>query len=247
MIADIEYNNPNIINKNDLINKCLIEIDDLLQDMGSSMAQFPDLPQPDLSQNILSETRAFRRERYDENEQLDKFNALMPNLANNVDQLNIFQQITNAIEFDLAKQFVINAPGGCGKTFVFDCISTYLRSKGLIVICCASTGIAAWNLEGGRTAHSTFKIPIDADKDSTSGIKAQSSEAAVLKEAKMIIWDEIFNVHQYNVVVVERLLRDVMGNKLPWGGKVVLFGGDPRQTPPSCEKGEKGGNCGRQF
>ena len=247
MIADIEYNNPNIINKNDLINKCLIEIDDLLQDMGSSMAQFPDLPQPDLSQNILSETRAFRRERYDENGQLDKFNALMPNLAKNVDQLNIFQQITNAIEFDLAKQFVINAPGGCGKTFVFDCISTYLRSKGLIVICCASTGIAAWNLEGGRTAHSTFKIPIDADKDSTSGIKAQSSEAAVLKEAKMIIWDEIFNVHQYNVVVVERLLRDVMGNKLPWGGKVVLFGGDPRQTPPVVKKGKRGETVAASF
>ena len=247
MMADIEYQNPQIVNKTDLINKCLIELDDLLQDMGSSMAEFPDLPQPDLSQNIISETRAFRRERYNDNEQLEKFNALVPSLSNNADQLNIFKEITKAIEFGLCKQFVINAPGGCGKTFVFDCISTYLRSKSNIVICCASTGIAAWNLEGGRTAHSTFKIPIDADKDTTSNIKAQSSEAAVLKEAKMIIWDEIFNVHQNNVAVVERLLRDIMGNKLPWGGKVVLFGGDPRQTPPVVKKGKRGETVAASF
>ena len=247
MMADIEYENPNIINRNDLINKCLIKLDDLLQDMGSSMAEFPDLPQPDLSQNIISEARAFRRERYDDNEQLDKFNTLMPNLAKNADQLNIFEQIKNAIDNNLAQQFVINAPGGCGKTFVFDCVSTYVRSQGNIVICCASTGIAAWNLEGGRTAHSTFKIPIDADKDSTSSIKAQSSEAAVIKESKMVIWDEIFNVHQHNIVVVERLLRDVMGNKLPWGGKIVLFGGDPRQTPPVVKKGKRGETVAASF
>ena len=228
-----------------MINKCLIEFDDLLQDMGSSMAQFPDLPQPDLSQNIIiTETRAFRRERYSENEQLENLNKLMPNLANNVDQFNIFQQIKKAIDNNLAQQFVLNAPGGCGKTFVFDCISNYVRSKGHIAICCASTGIAAWNLEGGRTAHSTFKIPINADKDSTSGIRLQTSEAAVIKESKIIIWDEIFNVHQHNIVVVERLLRDIMGNKLLWGGKIVVFGGDPRQTPPVVTKRR---DCGCQF
>ena len=248
MLADIEYENPDITNRNDLINKCLIIFDDLLQDMGSSMAQFPDLPQPDLSQNIIiSETRAFRRERYSENEQLDKFNNLMPSLQNNVDQFTIFQQIKEAIDTSQAKQFVLNAPGGCGKTFVFDCVSNYVRSQGQIAICCASTGIAAWNLEGGRTAHSTFKIPINADKDSTSNIRAQTSEAAVIKESKIIIWDEIFNVHQDNIAVVERLLRDIMGNKLPWGEKIVLFGGDPRQTPPVVTKGKRGETVAASF
>ena len=102
----------------------------------------------------------------------------------------------------------------------------------------ASTGIAAWNLEGGRTAHSMFKIPIDANADSTSDIRAQTSEAEVIRQARLIIWDEIFNVHQHTVMVVERLLRDLMGNKEPWGGKVVLLGGDPRQTPPVVKRGK---------
>ena len=92
-----------------------------------------------------------------------------------LDQLKIFNKIVNAIDNNLPQQFVINAPGGCGKTFLFECISTYVRSKGLIALCCASTGIAAWNLEGGRTAHSMFKIPINADEDSTSNIRAQTS------------------------------------------------------------------------
>ena len=127
----------------------------------------------------------------------------MPKLANNIEQLNIYNQIVNAIDNNLAQQFVVNAAGGCGKTFLFECISTYVRSNGHIAICCASTGIAAWNLEGGRTAHSTFKSPINANQDSTSDIRAQSSEAAVIKQSKVIIWDEIFNVHNHNIVVVE--------------------------------------------
>ena len=215
--------------------------------MGSSMAQFPDLPQPDHSQSLMSQTRAFRRERYDESEQAAKLDNLNQNLVNNQDQLVIFNQVTNAIDNNLGQQFVINAPGGCGKTFVFDCISTYVRSKGHIAICCASTGIAAWNLEGGRTAHSTFKIPINANSDSTSEIRAQSNEAAVIKESKVVLWDEIFNVDQHNIVVVERLLRDVMGNKKPWGGKVVVFGGDPRQTPPVVKKGKRGETVAASF
>ena len=101
----------------------------------------------------MAETRAFRRERYCENVQLDKLDSLREKLVQNKDQLNIFNKIVNAIDNNLPQQFVINAPGGCGKTFLFECISTYVRSKGLIALCCASTGIAAWNLEGGRTAH----------------------------------------------------------------------------------------------
>ena len=62
-----------------------------------------------------------------------------------------------------------------------------------------------------------------------------------------MIWDEIFNVHQHNIVVVERLLRDVMGNKLPWGNKNVIFGGDPRQTPPVVKKGKRGETVAASF
>ena len=58
------------------------------------------------------------------------------------------------------KVFILSSPGGYGKTFLFKVISAKIRSEGGIVLNVASTGLAAQNLVGGRTAHSRFKIPI---------------------------------------------------------------------------------------
>ena len=73
------------------------------------------------------------------------------------------------------KIHIMNSPGGYGKTLILKVIAAKIRSEGGIVICVASTGLAAQNLEGGRTAHSRFKIPIDILEDSTYSIKSQSS------------------------------------------------------------------------
>ena len=116
-------------------------------------------------------------------------------------------------------------------------IAARIRSEGGIVICVASTGLAAQNLEGGRTAHSRFKIPIDILEDSTCSIKAQSSLAKLIKMSKLIIWDEVFSCHRYNVEALERTLRDIMVSEQLFGGKVICFGGDPRQTLPVVRRG----------
>ena len=47
--------------------------------------------------------------------------------------------------------------------------------------------------------------------------------------------------------MVERLLRDVMESKQPFGGKVVIFGGDLRQTPPVLPKGKRGETVAASF
>ena len=49
-----------------------------------------------------------------------------------------------------------DAPAGTGKTFTERTITAHLRSQGKLVLCTASTGIAALVLPGGLTAHSTF-------------------------------------------------------------------------------------------
>lgn len=41
---------------------------------------------------------------------------------------------------------------------VSNVLAATLRSRGKIVLCCASTGIAAQNFQGGMTAHSLFKL-----------------------------------------------------------------------------------------
>ncbi|CAN0438825.1 unnamed protein product [Hapterophycus canaliculatus] len=54
---------------------------------------------------------------------------------------------------------MIDASAGSGKMCTTCALSADLRSKGHLVLCSRSTGIAELLLAGGLTAHSTFKIP----------------------------------------------------------------------------------------
>ena len=38
---------------------------------------------------------------------------------------------------------------------------------------------------------------------------------------------------------IDKLLRDLMKNNIPFGGKVFVMGGDFRQTPPVVHKGSR--------
>ncbi|XP_024010458.1 uncharacterized protein LOC112085475 [Eutrema salsugineum] len=63
-----------------------------------------------------------------------------------------------------------------------------LRSQGDVVLKVASSGIAALLLEGGRTAHSRFAIPIVVNKFTFCSIKKESNLADLIRIAKLIIW-----------------------------------------------------------
>ena len=66
--------------------------------------------------------------------------------------------------------FFINASGGYGKTFLLETILLSVQSLGKIALAVASSGIAAELLEGGRTAHSRFEIPIPISDESMCSI-----------------------------------------------------------------------------
>ena len=214
-------------------NLCLNAIEDLLLDMDMSLTNVPGIPNPEVIKHV---PKVIEREMFDEEQQRNIFIEM--EVALNDDQRLIFDMVRdNLYSTDPGKQFCINAAGGCGKTFLFQLLSAFVRMNGAICLCMASTGIASWNMIGGRTSHSRFKLPIPVLEDSVCGIKLQTSEATVIREAKLLLWDEIFNINQVCLTVVERFLRDLMGNNLPWGGKTIVFGGDPRQIPPVVTRG----------
>lgn len=72
----------------------------------------------------------------------------------------------------------------------YNAICHKLRGEGKIVLCVASSGIAALLLQDGQTAHSCFKIPIDVHEESVCNIKKSTIQADLLKETDLIIWDE---------------------------------------------------------
>ena len=50
------------------------------------------------------------------------------------------------------------------------------------------------------------------------------------------IWDRALMTHTYNVLAVSRMLKDITNNDNFFGGKIVIFCDDPRQTLPLTPK-----------
>jgi len=82
----------------------------------------------------------------------------------NAQQRANFTKVVEAIAADpTTAHFFLQGPAGTGKTFLYRGLCSHFRAQRKIVLCVASSGIAALLLPGGRTAHTRFKIPLNAD------------------------------------------------------------------------------------
>jgi hypothetical protein len=128
----------------------------------------------------------------------------------NVQQQQVYDAAMDSINHSRGQLLFIQSAGGCGKTFVCNTIAAAVRAQGKIALCVASSGIAALLLEGGRTAHSTFRIPIQLDEASTCSIARGSETHQVLEQTAVIIWDEVPMQHKHAIDAVDRTLRDLL-------------------------------------
>jgi len=92
---------------------------------------------------------------------------------------------------------------------IYKCLCHYYRGQGKIVLCVASSGIAALLLPGGRTAHSRFSIPLDIHEQSMCRIGKNTQLADLLGQTSLIIWDEVPMQHRYCFEAVSRTLNDI--------------------------------------
>ena len=68
----------------------------------------------------------------------------------------------------------------------------------------------------------------------------QSGTAKLLRGTSLIIWDEATMTKRQAVEALDKSLRDIMDRpELPFGGKIVVFGGDFRQVLPVVWKGSR--------
>ncbi|XP_041021212.1 ATP-dependent DNA helicase PIF2-like [Juglans microcarpa x Juglans regia] len=157
----------------------------------------------------------------------------------NSEQKNAYDLILQTLLSNESGAFFIDGPAGTGKTFLYKALLATIRSKNMIALATASSGVAASILPGGRTAHSRFKIPLNVDKDSTYNVIKQGSLAKLLRLAKLIIWDEAPMSTKYSIEALDKMLRDINDIDLPFGGKIIVFGGDFRQVLPVIRKSTK--------
>ncbi|GAA0157579.1 hypothetical protein LIER_14819 [Lithospermum erythrorhizon] len=141
----------------------------------------------------------------------------------NSQQKTSFNVIFYAAMSGTGGAFFVDGPGGTGKSFLYKVLLGHVRSKGFIAIIVASSRIASSSFLGGRTAHSRFKITIDGDSMVQCQMSSQSSEAELIRNSKLIIWDEAPLADKKSIQAVNKLLQDLCQSELPFCGKLVVF------------------------
>ena len=78
-----------------------------------------------------------------------------------------------------------------------------------------------------------MKAPLHPTEESTLNIPIQSSLSKLVKKARILLIDEATILHRFQLEALDRTLRDIMHEpKKPFGGKIIILGGDFRQCLP---------------
>jgi len=147
-------------------------------------------------------------------------------------QKELVDTTVNAIETESGKLIYAVASGGTGKTFCHNLILNRERGNQKIIPAVAGSGISALLIYMGRTFHARFRAPlIPPASGEPLPISAQTGLAQLCIRADAIVFDEATMPHKNYFEALDITLRDLMQTPdKPFGGKVVLLGGDPRQT-----------------
>ncbi|KAG5549105.1 hypothetical protein RHGRI_014469 [Rhododendron griersonianum] len=211
-------------------------LDQMLQESGRTLSDFPPMPQPTGNWSAVVGNRLVLEHQHLQIE------AQQVDVQVDIDRLNNAQRkaydaITSSVLQNRGRIFFVSGGAGTGKTFLYNTIALKCRSLGHIVVTVTSSGIASLLLVGGRTAHSTFCIPLDVMENSVCVFSKQSIQAELFRQTKLIIWDEVPMQHKHCVEAVDRTLRDICNCEKPFGGITVVLGGDFRQILPVITKG----------
>jgi hypothetical protein len=220
-----------------LYNQTLILLEDKVQLLtGKSLSEY-GLPEPNrgfaeiINKDILWETSynvAHLEEYVKRNE---------PLLT--ADQRAAYEAICTMLTGEQGGIVFLDAPGGTGKTFLLNLLLAFVRRQQFIALAVASSGIAATLLAGGRTAHSTFKLPLNLDNSDTATchISMGTGLAYVLQHCKLIVWDEATMSHRNAFHALDKTLQDLRSNKMLMGGFTIVLSGDFHQTLPVIARG----------
>nr|XP_047125111.1 uncharacterized protein LOC100214786 [Hydra vulgaris] len=171
---------------------------------------------------------------------IDEANRVRPLLNDN--QRNVADAILAALseepnnENKHSRFFFIDRPAGCGKTFTYNYLIAETRSRHIRTATAAWTGIAATLFKNGCTLHGLFKLPVPILETSTCNVTPNSIHGRFLRQVSLYLLDEASMIPKHALSAIDKLLQDICNNKFPFGGKVILMGGDFRQILPVVKR-----------
>ena len=206
------------LDDNQLKTMLLLDLELRLQSFEKELANF-GLPQPtqeDLAsvENITSTDPVVIREEKDFD--VDELRITVQETVEKFteEQAAVFETVMGAVRERKPLCAFIDARGGCGKTFIINCILRAVRSLepgGCVALAMATTGIASNLLDMGRTFHSRLKAPLTPHEESTLQISGQSSFAKLVQMARLLLVDEAPMLDRFQLEALDRSLRDLMG------------------------------------
>jgi len=205
---------------------------------------YPSLPQLDISDLHTFQNRFIVDEQQYNKEDMAKEHDILFKALND-EQVHVYEDIMTTVLSKKGGLFFLYGYGGTRKTFMWKTLLAALRSKGMIVLNVTSSGVASLLLPGGKTTHSTFRIPLLINDESTCNIAQGSLCDKILMATNLIIWDEAPMMNRMCFKAFDRTLRDIMknvddaNNAKRFGGKAVVLGGDFRQILPIIKKGSR--------
>jgi ATP-dependent DNA helicase PIF1 len=229
----------------------ILDIEDSLQNFGFTLTKITEFVLPSLDiRNTYTRLLTDEQNRHPriirEHLLLNALTSLEPlqELTFNEHQQTVYDNVMNLVQSTQhdSRIIFVDGPGGTGKTFLFNAMLDSVRRSQGIYIAVAASGTAALLLKGGKTAHSTFKIPIEVDSTTYCSIKTISPLGDLIRSAKLIIWDKASMISRDILEAVDRTFKEVCKlidprfENVPFGGRVIVFGGDFRQVLPVIPK-----------
>ncbi|XP_049308573.1 uncharacterized protein LOC125777509 [Bactrocera dorsalis] len=225
-------NDPALLLTLEMYNEALIMIEDLCLTIANKALGQLGLTPPNRPMHDLFERELQRELQFDRNELRAFVQTYTPQL--NDQQKYVYDTVMQAVNDNTGGLYFLDAPGGTGKAFLISLILATIRSEQKIALALASSGIAATLLDGGRTAHSALKLPLNmqAIETPTCNISRSSGMAKVLQQTSIILWDECPMTHKKSLEALNRTLQDLRRSLQLFGGALILLSGDFRQTLP---------------
>jgi hypothetical protein len=177
--------------------------------MGKDIKSFP-LPDIDETyDNTDIEAKEIIEETTIEVDEVDKTLASSLNLEQKV----AYNEILEAVDSIDGGVFFVDGSGGTGKTFLYRALLAKVRGERKIGVAMATSGVTASIMPRGRTAYSSFKIPLNLEEGASCNFTKQSGTTKLLRMASLILWDEATMTKRQAVEALDKSMRDIMGRR----------------------------------
>ncbi|KAF8077315.1 hypothetical protein N665_1046s0003 [Sinapis alba] len=188
----------------------LQDIDNVLRRNGTYLSKFESMPKVSETSRKASNVLILDERNYSRESLLQTLAQDLPKMTD--EQKKVYNDILSAVDDGAGGMFFVDGFGGTGKTFLWKLFSATIRSRGDIVL-------NIWD-------------PLNPDEFSSCTMSHGSDQENLVREASLIIWDEAPMMSKFCFEALDRSLSSIMGNNSdsPFGGKVIVFGGDFRQV-----------------